>query len=179
MSANEAFQADLEDQTRREKSSKKVEKIVKAERVHESDNSDAGLKSVFVEDSDQTAKILSKAEKDLKKLQIEERKNPKKLDSRLLQNINSYLKHDVLRKKSSEESQIESHKSDAASSSESESAISDSSNSEEENEIGKHRTEWQISIAKKKEAAIESLQNVFDEKNISGEFRNVYEQVYM
>lgn len=170
MTSNENYLADMKQHNSREQNwSKNIGKIVKHEKVNESDNSDAGLKSVFVEDSDKTEKILSKAEKDLKKLQIEERRNPKRLDSRLLQNINSYLTNEgkISRKNSHEETKTDSTKS-SVSSQDSESSVSESSNSDEEECLEKDLTEWQLFIAKKKERAIKSLQNVFDEINISG-----------
>ena len=170
MTSNENYLADMEQHNSRERNwSKNIGKIVKREKVNESDNSDAGLKSVFVEDSDKTEKILSKAEKDLKKLQIEERRNPKRLDSRLLQNINSYLTNDgkISRKNSHEETKTDSTK-NSVSSQDSESSVTESSNSDEEECLEQDLTEWQVLIGKKKEKAIKSLQNVFDEINISG-----------
>ena len=170
MTSNENYLADMEQNNSRERTwSKNIGKIVKHEKVNESDNSDAGLKSVFVEDSDKTEKILSKAEEDLKKLQIEERRNPKRLDSRLLQNINSYLTNEgkLSRKNSHEETKTDSTKNSVASQ-DSESSVSESSNSDEGECLEKDLTEWQLLIGKKKEKAIKSLQNVFDEINISG-----------
>ena len=54
----------------------KVLEVAVAKKVSESDDNDPGLKSVFVE-NEKTEKILSKANQELKKLQIEERKAPR------------------------------------------------------------------------------------------------------
>ena len=86
-----------------------------------------------------------------------------------MQNINSYLTNEgkISRKNSHEETKTDSTK-NSVSSQDSESSVTESSNSDEEECLEQDLTEWQVLIGKKKEKAIKSLQNVFDEINISG-----------
>lgn len=182
--------------------------------VSESDDTDAGLQAVFVEDvkdrreEEQTRRyhvfwnhfktlfktnffrILTKAQNEMKKLQIAERRAPKlQLNSKLLDSINSYLTSDEKKKKANEKAAKEAHISSAeedeegvveeeeeesASNTSTESTPSDTKSEDESKEAEETtaQSEWLVRLAQRKEQVIKQLQIVFDGINISGLFLN-------